>query len=76
LSARQELYSNEFADWSLLRLFSDGTPLDIPVVEEGQQVKPKKRDIQYAYLENSHVRVLEEGFVGRRLPFYYVYYKW
>jgi len=65
-SARQELYDNELPDWSLLRLFSDGTPLDVPLVEEGQALEVKTRDIQYAYLLNSQVKVLEKGFIGRR----------
>jgi len=65
-SARQVLYKNNFPDWSLLRLFSDGTPLDIPLVEKGQKRKLKARDIQYAYLQNSQVKVLEKGFIGRR----------
>ena len=65
-SARQVLYKNDFPDWSLLRLFSDGTPLDIPLLEKGQKRKLKARDIQYAYLQNSQVKVLKRGFVGRR----------
>jgi len=65
-SARQELYGSKWPDWSLLRLFSDGTPLDIPLVEEGQELEVKARDIQYAYLQNSQVKVLKKGFVGRR----------
>ncbi|MBU7025297.1 MAG: CHAT domain-containing protein, partial [Theionarchaea archaeon] len=65
-SARQELYDKKWPDWSLLRLFSDGTPLDVPLVEEGQELKVKTRDIQYAYLQNSQVKVLEKGFIGRR----------
>ncbi|MBU7046737.1 MAG: CHAT domain-containing protein, partial [Theionarchaea archaeon] len=63
--ARQNLY-NGWPDWSLLRLFSDGTRLDTPLVEKGQKVKVKARDIQYAYLQNSQVKVLTKGFVGRR----------
>ena len=71
-STRQELFNLykdkqlDRLDWSLLRLFSDGTPLHVPLVEEGQKVKVKARDIQYAYLSNSQVKVLEEGFIGRR----------
>ncbi len=65
-SARQVLYKSEFPDWSLLRLFSDGTPLDIPLVKTGQKKPLKARDIQYAYLQNSQVKVLKKGFVGRR----------
>jgi tetratricopeptide (TPR) repeat protein len=66
LSARRELYDNKWPDWSLLRLFSDGTPLGVPLVEKGQKKTVKARDIQYAYLLNSQVKVLKKGFVGRR----------
>ncbi|MGC1119890.1 MAG: tetratricopeptide repeat protein [Candidatus Methanofastidiosia archaeon] len=66
LSARQELFNNDIPDWPLLRLFSDGTPLDPPLVTSGQTVPLKVRDIQYAYLENSQIKVLKEGFIGRR----------
>jgi tetratricopeptide (TPR) repeat protein len=62
---RQNLYK-EWPDWSLLRLFSDGTQLDKPLVEKGQKMKVKARDIQYAYLQNSQVKVLTKGFIGRR----------
>jgi hypothetical protein len=71
-SAREVLYTdeilkeNDILDWSLLRLFSDGTPLHVPVVEKGQEKTVKARDIQYAYLLNSQVKVLKKGFVGRR----------
>ncbi|KYK34080.1 MAG: hypothetical protein AYK18_14615 [Theionarchaea archaeon DG-70] len=65
-SARQVLYKSDFPDWSLLRLFSDGTPLDIPLVKKGQKRKLKARDIQHTYLKNSRVKILKKGFVGRR----------
>ncbi|MGC1122969.1 MAG: tetratricopeptide repeat protein, partial [Candidatus Methanofastidiosia archaeon] len=65
LSTRQELVK-KFPDWPLLRLFSDGTPLDPPLVTPGQVVTVKARDIQYAYLKNKQVRVLKKGFIGRR----------
>ncbi|MCK5108610.1 MAG: tetratricopeptide repeat protein, partial [Methanosarcinales archaeon] len=53
-------------DWSLLRLFSDGTPLSAPMVKEGQKIRLKPRKLQYKYLEGSQVKVLEKGFIGRR----------
>lgn len=65
-AARQELFENNWPDWSLLRLFSDGTPLEIPLVHKGIKWKPKPRDIQYVCLENSQVKVLKKGFIGRR----------
>ena len=66
LRTRYELYSHYPTDWSLLRLFSDGSPLHLPLVAKGQKKRPKLRELQYTYLENSQVKVLKEGFVGRR----------
>jgi tetratricopeptide (TPR) repeat protein len=54
-------------DWLLLRLFADLTPLTA-LVKEGQEPKPKSRVLTHAYLKNSRVKILEEGFVGRRRP--------
>jgi tetratricopeptide (TPR) repeat protein len=65
LRTRREL-SEHYPDWSILRLFSDGTPLDIPLIKKGQLPRPKPRELQYAYLESSQVRVLKKGFIGRR----------
>ena len=62
---RCELYKH-CPDWSLLRLFSDSTPLDVPLVKMGQKKRPKLRELQYAYLENTQVKVLKKGFIGRR----------
>ena len=66
LSARRELFKHKKSDWPLLRLFSDGTPQSVPLVKAGQRRRPKLRDLQYTCLVNSHVKVLEKGFVGRR----------
>lgn len=63
---RYELIINHPGDWSLLRLFSDGTPLSVPLVKEGQKIRLKPRKLQYRYLEGSQVKVLEKGFIGRR----------
>ena len=63
---RYELFTNHPGDWSLLRLFSDGTPLSVPLVREGQKIHLKPRKLQYRYLEGSQVKVLEKGFIGRR----------
>jgi tetratricopeptide (TPR) repeat protein len=51
--------------WPLLRLFSSGMPLN-PLVQKGQRRQPKTRQMTHIYLKNSQVRVLKEGFVGRR----------
>jgi len=63
---RRELFNKHSHDWSLLRLFSDGTPLAIPLVEKGQKRRPKPRELQYGYLKGSQVKVIEKGFIGRR----------
>ncbi len=60
----------EFADttdpaWPLLRMFSDGRPLNA-IVTEGQPPKTQPRNMVYTYLGESNVQVLKEGFVGRR----------
>ena len=65
-SARKKLFKEKWLDWPLLRLFSDGTPLDVPLVVKGQKKRLKARDIQYIFLEESHVKVLKSGFIGRR----------
>jgi len=51
--------------WPLLRLFSSGMPLN-PLVQKGQRWQPKTQQMTHIYLKNSQVRVLKEGFVGRR----------
>jgi tetratricopeptide (TPR) repeat protein len=66
LRTRYELYNHYPADWSLLRLFSDGSPLHLPLVAKGQKKRPKPRELQYRYLANSQVKVLRMGFIGRR----------
>ncbi|MCP5052223.1 MAG: CHAT domain-containing protein, partial [bacterium] len=53
------------SDWPLLRLFCSGVPLSA-MVEKEQKWQPKIRNMKHVYLKNSKVRVLEEGFVGRR----------
>jgi tetratricopeptide (TPR) repeat protein/GTPase SAR1 family protein len=51
--------------WPLLRLFSNGTPLDA-IVKKGQRWQPKPQQLKHVYLEQSRVQVLAQGFVGRR----------
>jgi tetratricopeptide (TPR) repeat protein len=51
--------------WPLLRLFSSGIALN-PIVEKGQRPMPKPNRLKHVLLGNSRVRVLAEGFVGRR----------
>ncbi|MCP4219691.1 MAG: CHAT domain-containing protein, partial [bacterium] len=52
-------------EWPLLRLFSWGGQVGA-LVEEGQKAKPKPRILKHKYLADSSVKVLAEGFVGRR----------
>ena len=66
LRAREELFEHCSKDWPIFRLFSDGTPLDVPLVTRGQKKRPKPRELRYSYLENSQVKVLKRGFIGRR----------
>lgn len=51
--------------WPLLRLYSGGIQLNA-IVKKEQHKKPKPRRMTHIYLKNSRVKVLEEGFVGRR----------
>jgi hypothetical protein len=63
---RKDLFDKYQEDWSLLRLFSDGTPLDMALVKEEQKPFVKPRELQYTYLGEGQVRVLSTGFIGRR----------
>jgi hypothetical protein len=60
--ATQESYH----PWPLLRLFTDGSWF-VPLIAPGQSVRPKTaRTTTHKYLADSQVKVLEQGFVGRR----------
>ena len=63
---RNELFLQHPTQWSMLRLFADSSPLDVALVQKGQRKRPKPRELQYTYLENSQVKVLKQGFIGRR----------
>jgi len=67
--ARYELLTQfpalQYPAWLLLRLFCDESTA-VGFVKPGQVKKPKPRRIKYAYLKRSQMKVLEEGFVGRR----------
>jgi hypothetical protein len=51
--------------WPLLRVFACGQPLG-PLVTANQKKRVKPRAMKHVTLVESGVRVLEEGFVGRR----------
>ena len=61
----REFQSSPEPAWPLLRLFSSGIPLH-KIVAIHLQLRLKPKRMKYIYLENSRVRVLSEGFVGRR----------
>ncbi len=64
-SSRQAM-KNDYHPWNLLRLFSDDTPLQ-PLIAPGQKLRRfSARKTTHTFLANSHVRILEKGFVGRR----------
>lgn len=67
--ARYELIKNfptsKRPAWPLLRLFSNGISLNA-IVKEGQDWQPKLRSMTHTFLRNSQVKILQEGFVGRR----------
>lgn len=51
--------------WPLLRLYSDGRT-HTPLVQPNQKVRPKARQMVHTTLQNSQVKILATGFVGRR----------
>ena len=52
--------------WPILRLYKDGTPFT-PLIMPGQKpASHRARKNTYRYFENSNVRTLETGFIGRR----------
>jgi tetratricopeptide (TPR) repeat protein len=67
--ARQELLelfrNAAHQAWPLLRLYSDGRAHG-PLVQPNQKVRPKPRQMVHTMLQNSQVKILATGFVGRR----------
>jgi hypothetical protein len=51
--------------WPLLRLFSNGIPLNA-IVKKGQKWRPNPRQLKHVCLGNSQIKILSEGFTGRR----------
>ena len=58
--------SDRYHPWPLLRLFTDGSPLALLVAKGQRMRRRRQRDATYKMLQDSHVQVLERGFVGRR----------
>ncbi len=69
MRARHELLhkfdSSSHPAWSLLRLFGNGESM-AALIKTNQKAKPKPRSMTHIYLQESQVRVLEQGFIGRR----------
>ncbi|MCU0288030.1 MAG: CHAT domain-containing protein, partial [Acidobacteria bacterium] len=65
LKMHEEFLNQDEPAWPLLRLFCDGTK-HLPMVKEGQPSKPNPRQMTYDYLDNSNIKLLKEGFIGRR----------
>ncbi|RQW04663.1 tetratricopeptide repeat protein [candidate division KSB1 bacterium] len=69
MRARQELQqafqSRSHHAWTMLRLYSGGMPFST-LVKPGQPIRPKARSLAHTFLHNSQVKILTEGFVGRR----------
>lgn len=67
--AREELNKNfphhPSPAWPLLRLYSNGTPLS-PLVTSDRRSGETAPKAPASYLAGSHIKVLTEGFVGRR----------
>ncbi|MCP4155392.1 MAG: tetratricopeptide repeat protein [bacterium] len=51
--------------WPLLRLYASDQQLNA-LVQKGQKQRLKPRSLKHTYLKNSRVKILKEGFVGRR----------
>ncbi len=52
--------------WPLLRIFCDGSPW-MPIIAPGQRLNRRnEKKTLHAYLENSQVKILKQGFIGRR----------
>ncbi|MBF0566227.1 MAG: tetratricopeptide repeat protein [Nitrospirae bacterium] len=66
-NARNEIVNRyQYHAWPLLRIFTDGTSL-APIIDKGQKLKyhtAKAATVQY--LEGAAVKILTEGFIGRR----------
>ncbi|MBF0556214.1 MAG: tetratricopeptide repeat protein [Nitrospirae bacterium] len=63
-SARSK-FEKEYHPWPMLRLFTNGEPLSPFITGDIVDYHPK-RISRYEYLEGIQVKVLREGFIGRR----------
>jgi hypothetical protein len=62
---KKEFAGQEEPAWPMLRLYCDGTN-HTPMVKVEQRSKPNPQQMTYSYLANSNIRLLKEGFIGRR----------
>ncbi|MBF0337979.1 MAG: CHAT domain-containing protein [Nitrospirae bacterium] len=56
---------DRYYPWPLLRLFGDASPT-VPLVVDGLPKKSNLVKLKHKTLQDSNVRVLESGFIGRR----------
>ncbi|MBF0320480.1 MAG: tetratricopeptide repeat protein [Nitrospirae bacterium] len=62
----RKMIDEVYYTWPLLRVFTNGEPLKA-FIKAGQPVRNHTtRSSTYEYLEGTHVRVIKEGFIGRR----------
>ncbi|MBA3012951.1 MAG: tetratricopeptide repeat protein [Desulfobacula sp.] len=66
VSLSRQAMADFYHPWPLLRLFSDNSPLNA-LIARGQPIRRRHtRKLKYKVLEDSQVKVLADGFVGRR----------
>ncbi len=67
LEYSRESLKNQYVPWPLLRVYTDGSPIDKGLIirKEGRQAG-SDRQATYRKLNDEKVTVLEKGFVGRR----------
>jgi hypothetical protein len=58
-------FKKGYQPWPLLRAFCDACRLE-PLIAPGQRTLPRKRKVIHKSLQESQVKVLEQGFIGRR----------
>lgn len=64
---QKEFHGPGQGSWTFLRLYGDGATMTA-LVKNNQNQKPGPRKMKHIYLKNSWVKVLSEGFIGRRRP--------
>ncbi|MBT34133.1 MAG: hypothetical protein CMO01_31100 [Thalassobius sp.] len=65
IQGARQVMEQVYHPWPLMRVFTDGSKLTA-LVARGQKLKKNKRQATYKHLQNTQVKVLEFGFIGRR----------